>query len=62
MPAKIELTRPGWSGTLVFDKLDFLPALPPETWQPAPDQTDVVHLNPPRFKQLLDLLTRNLSK
>lgn len=53
-PAKIDFTQPDWHGVFVFDKVTFAHALPPETWRPAPEQTDVLKLTPVRFKQLLD--------
>ncbi len=53
-PAKLDFHDPQWHGVFAFDKVTFSPSLPPETWQPAPDQTDVLKLTPQRFKQLLD--------
>src|SRR2546421_504613 len=43
-PAKIEIHSPQGGVTLAFDKLEFSPSLPPDTWKPLPNQTDVTHL------------------
>ena len=55
-PAKIDLSKPGWHIALLFNKIDFVPALPPSTWQPAPEQkSDVVHLTAAQLIQLAAL-------
>ena len=55
-PARLELSRPGWRIALLFKKIDFVPALPPSTWQPAPEQkSDVVHLTAAELMQLAAL-------
>jgi len=55
-PARLELSKPGWRIALLFKKIDFVPALPPSTWQPAPEQkSDVVHLTAAQLIQLAAL-------
>ena len=53
-PVKIDFRQPEWHGVFVFDKVEFAPSLPPETWQPPSGEADVLTLTPQRFKQLLD--------
>lgn len=60
--ARIKLVTPQGGATLAFSKLEFSPSLPAATWQPASEQTDVMHLTPVRYKQLLDAVTQSLGK
>lgn len=60
-PAKLQLEGPKGGAVLAFDKLEFSPSLPAETWKPAPDQTDVTHLKPVRYKQLLDAVVQGME-
>lgn len=52
-PVRLELNGPQWHAVVVFNAIDFLPSLPPETWKPSPEQTDVLQLNASQFWQLL---------
>jgi hypothetical protein len=53
--AKVELFRPQWHAVILVKSLAFVPSLPPETWQPTPDEAkDVIQLTAGRYKQLLD--------
>lgn len=61
-PAQIALSKADQRAVIAFDKLDFLQTLPPETWQPAPGETDVTHLPPIRYKQLLDAIGANAAR
>ncbi len=55
-PAKIDLSKPGWHIAVLFRKLDFVPTLPPETWQPTPaESADVAHLTAEQLVQLAGL-------
>jgi hypothetical protein len=61
-PAKLELEGPKGGAVLAFDKLEFSQSLSPQTWAPAPDQTDVTHLKPARYKQLLDAVVESVGR
>jgi hypothetical protein len=60
-PARLEIEGPEGTAVLAFDKLEFSRSFPAETWKPAPDQTDVTHLKPVRYKQLLDAVMQNAT-
>ncbi|MGB8166046.1 MAG: hypothetical protein WCF18_01040 [Chthoniobacteraceae bacterium] len=55
-PARLVLTRPGWELALKFDKVEFAPKLPETTWQ-APAE-DVLTLDAPRFRQLMQAIVK----
>jgi hypothetical protein len=40
-PARLTLARKGWHLVLRIDDVQFAKALPPETWQPAPDALEL---------------------
>src|ERR1043166_4659879 len=60
-PAKLQIVSPQASVTFAFEKLEFAPSLPAETWKPGPEQTDVTHLPPGRYKQLFDAVTKSIG-
>lgn len=60
-PAQIEVAGPQGRVRLAVETLAFSSALPPATWQPAPGETDVMHLTPVRYKQLLDAAMMNAN-
>jgi hypothetical protein len=53
-PVRVELNGPQWHGVINVEALDFPAALPADTWKPAPDETDILRLNP---NQILELCT-----
>jgi hypothetical protein len=55
-PARLVLTRPGWELAVKFDRVEFAPRLPEATWTPPAD--DVLTLDAPRFRQLLQAIVR----
>lgn len=62
-PAKLRLTRPGWSAEIDFKKMEFAPSLPAATWEPPPQfGGDVLWLDAPRLKQLLDAADREINR
>ena len=61
-PAQIQISSPEGRVVLAVERLAFSPVLPPETWQPAPGETDVTHLTPVRYKQLLDAAMEQMQK
>lgn len=57
--AKLQVARPGWQIIVAMDSMEFIPTLPEETWEPTPaEAADVLKLDPPQFKQILDALKR----
>lgn len=58
-PARITLARQQWHIAVDFGKMEYSPAMPGATWQPAADESsDVLRLDAVRFKQLLDAAAR----
>ncbi len=55
-PARLVLTRPGWDLAVKFEKVEFAPRLPDATWQPP--SADVLTLDAPRFRQLMQAIVR----
>ena len=55
-PARLVLTRPGWELAVHFDKVEFAPKLPDATWQPP--AADVLTLDAPHFRQLMETVGR----
>lgn len=56
-PARLSLAKKEWNIVVRFQQVEFSPSLPPETWQPTPDQAaDVLTLDPARYQQLLGTL------
>jgi hypothetical protein len=55
-PARLVLTRPGWELAVKFDKVEFAPKLPDTTWQPPAE--DVLTLDAPRFRQLMQAVVK----
>jgi hypothetical protein len=54
-PAKIELAKPDWHIVIGFNKVDYLPKLPPATWRPSPEQSqDLLQLDAAHAGQLLE--------
>lgn len=61
-PVQIELSRKESRAVIAVEKLEYSPALPPETWQPPAGQApEVLRLTPPQFKQLLDAVMEHLT-
>lgn len=60
-PAKLQIESPKGGAVLAFNKLEFSASLSAETWKPAPEQTDVTHLKPVRYKQLLDAVVQSVG-
>ena len=61
-PERITLAKPLWHIAVDFKKMYCLPSLPAATWQSSAEQSDdVLHLDAPRFKQLLDAAMRGLK-
>ena len=58
-PARISFAKPGWQIAVRFQRVEFSPKLPPETWQPTAEQAgDVLKLDPARFRELLGVLVK----
>jgi hypothetical protein len=58
-PARISFAKPGWQIAVRFQRVEFSPKLPPETWQPTGEQAgDVLKLDPARFRELLGGLVK----
>ncbi len=55
-PARLVLTRPGWELAVKFDRVEFSAKLPDATWQPPLE--DVLTLDAPRFRQLLQAVVK----
>jgi len=54
--AQLEVRFSTWSVTLLIDKLELAPALPPETWSPTAEQRDQVAAVPgEKIFTLIDL-------
>jgi len=53
-PARLVLRRTGWELAVKFDRVEFSPRLPDETWTPPAE--DVLMLDAPRFRQLLQAI------
>jgi hypothetical protein len=54
--AQIELRSKDWSATLAIEKLEVGPTLPPQTWEPTPEQHDQVMAVPgDKIASLLEL-------
>jgi len=60
--AQIRLSRPGWQITLALSRIQTAEKFADSTWQPAPDQADVLKLDAVKFKQLLDAAGREIRK
>jgi hypothetical protein len=58
--AQLALNFSNWSATLAIDKLEFAPALPPETWTPPPDQKEQVTAVP--GEKIFTLIERALKQ
>jgi hypothetical protein len=59
-PARISFAKPGWQIAVRLQRVEFLPKLPPETWQPTAEQSgDVLKLDPARFRQLMGGLVKD---
>ncbi len=57
--ARMTLAKQHWHLAVDFEKTEYAPRLPAATWQPSPEQaSDVLHLDAPRFKQLLEAAAR----
>lgn len=56
-PARLILARPGWELAVKFDSVIFAPKLPDTTWQPPAE--DVLLLDAPRFRQLLQAVVKS---
>lgn len=55
--ARLMVSRPGWTASARFTRVEFLPSLPPETWKPSAEQAgDVAVIPPARFDQLIRAL------
>jgi hypothetical protein len=53
------VAKPGWNVVVRFQQVDFSPALPESTWEPAPEQaSDILTLDAPHYQQLLEALVR----
>jgi hypothetical protein len=58
-PARISFAKPGWQMAVRFQRVEFSPKLPPETWQPTAEQAgDVLKLDPARYRELLGGLVK----
>jgi len=55
-PARLVLKRPGWELAVRFDRVEFSPRLPAETWTPPAE--DVLTVDAPRFRQLIEASVR----
>ncbi len=55
-PARLVLKRPGWELAVKFDRVEFSAQLPAETWTPPSE--DVLTLDAPRFRQLIQAIGR----
>jgi hypothetical protein len=56
--AKLQVGHPGWQIIVGMDRVQFRESFPTETWQPnAAEASDVLKLDPPQFKQILDAAT-----
>ncbi len=56
-PARLSVAKPGWNVVVRFERVEFSPALPEETWRPTSEQaSDVLTLDPARYQQLLETL------
>jgi hypothetical protein len=58
-PARLSVAKPGWNVVVRFQQVDFSPALPESTWEPASEQaSDILTLDAPHYQQLLEALVR----
>jgi hypothetical protein len=58
-PARISFAKPGWQIAVRFQRVEFSPSLPPETWEPTAKQAgDVLKLDPAHFRELFGALVK----
>jgi hypothetical protein len=61
-PARVEVLNEKWHAVIGIKKLVYAPSLPPEMWQPSPEQSqDLLQLTPARFKQLIDAAAQSFT-
>ena len=61
--AQLLLRTSDWSATAVLEKMKFVPALPPETWEPTEEQrTDLAELPASSITSLLNLAAATVRK
>jgi hypothetical protein len=62
-PAQLALVREGWQMVIRFDSVEFGSKFPESLWQPPAElEKDVLWLEAPRVKQLLDAADREIKK
>ncbi len=53
--AKLQVGHPGWQVIVGVERVEFRESFPKDNWEPnASEAGDVLKLDPPRFKQILD--------